>query len=329
MKTIDRLRSATQRTTIITRDSTDLYGPRLIIDETVPLCVRAFPFSAIATMAASGVLATPSAYLLAGMWPACGGAAVYVGETGNLGRRLQEHAADEGKAFAAEVFAIVSPTGRLSKDDCVHFQKPLSELVEEGGVARLVKGTNPCKANVSPERAAELNRMLAQALPLLVDAGCRYLVPEPQPVAGAITPVALTSAPVAAPPFEDDDGDDEGGPMEIGVTTVPIGAEEQELAYGDLWARGYKHEDGFVVAAGSEMRKVANPSANELTVDRRTKLIEQGAVVPIDGMDDRYRLRCAVKFPTLPIAAKVLTGAHVGSEKWRPLNAAAPVIVAA
>jgi hypothetical protein len=327
MKTIDRLRSATQRTTIITRDSTDPYGPRLIIDETIPLCVRAFPFSAIATMVASGVLATPSAYLLAGTSPAYGGAAVYVGETGNLGRRLQEHAGDEAKAFATEVFAIISPTDRLGRDGGHHFQKRMSDLAVEAGVARLVKGTNACKANVSPERACEFDRMLVQTLPLLIDAGCHYLTPGPQLVTSTIVPAASAPAVVPVAASDDDDGDD-GGPMEIGVTTVPIGAEEQELAYGDLWARGYEHQGRFVVAAGSEMRKVTNPSADQHTVDRRNELISSGALVPINGLDDRYRLKEAVTFPTLPIAAKVLTGAHVGSEKWRPLPAAVPVIIA-
>ncbi len=328
MKTFDHLLSATQHTTIITRDGTDLYGPRLIINDTIPLCVRVFPFAGVAKMAASGVLDTAGAYMLAGTSPAYGGAAVYPGETGNLGRRLTDHADNETKSFAAEVFAIVSRTGNLNKDDVIHLQNRLMDLVEEAGVARLVKGANPGKAKVTPSRAAELDRMLGQTLPLFVDAGCRFLMPGPQPVAGAL--VEVVSPAVAAPAATGEDEDlDEGGEMEIGVTTVPIDAEEQELAYGDLWARAYQYKERFVVAAGSEMRKYTNPSANSHTVERRNRLIGTGTAVAIDGMDDRYRLQAAVAFPSKAIAAKVLAGAHVGSEKWRPLHAAAPVIIAA
>lgn len=237
---------------------------------------------------------------------------------------MQEHAGDETKSFAAEVFVLTSVEGRIDKDDSVHLQKRLSTLVEEAAVARLIKGTNPCKASITPERAATLDRMLADALPLFIDAGCRYLARDPQAAARSAATVPSPST----VPLTTSEDDDEGGPMEIGVTTVPFDVEEMELAYGDLWARGYEHQDRFVVAAGSEMRKVTNPSANSHTVDRRQDLIDKGAAVPIEGMDDRYRLQRAVAFPSRAIAAKVLAGAHVGSDKWRPLRAAAPVIVA-
>lgn len=102
-------------------------------------------------------------------------------------------------------------------------------MVEEAGVARLVKGVNPCRANVTQQRAAELDRMLADALPLLFDAGCRCLTPASRPaLAGG--PLTTAAAPSLSPAIEidADDGDDDGGPMEIGVSTVPTGAEEQD-----------------------------------------------------------------------------------------------------
>jgi hypothetical protein len=122
---------------------------------------------------------------------------------------------------------------------------------------------------------------------------------------------------------------DGGGPVEIGVSTTPIGVEEQELAYGNIWARGYEHQGRFVVAAGSEMRRLANASANAPTTGRRERLIAAGAAAEVDGLDDRYRLRVAVAFPSKAIAAKVLSGAHLGSDKWRPLRAPQPFIIAA
>jgi len=327
MTTFERLLNSRQHTTSISRDGTDIYGPRLVSSDAVVLAVHTFPFSAVATVTAGGALALPAAYLLVG--GDASGNAAYVGETGNLGRRMQEHAADDSKAFAAEVFAITSSKQRTDKNDLAHWQQRLSDLVEEAGVARLIKGVNPCRANVTPQRAAELDRMLADALPLVFDAGCRCLLPAPLTPCGAAAGGTLATAPAVTPAVaaEDDDGDD-GGPLEIGVTTVPIGAEEQELVYADLWARGYEHQGRFVVAAGSEMRKEANPSANALTIERRNELIEKGAAVLIEDRDDRYRLERPVGFPSLSIAGKVLTGAHGGSEKWRPLRTAAPVIIA-
>ena len=117
--------------------------------------------------------------------------------------------------------------------------------------------------------------------------------------------------------------------MEIGVTVVPIGVEEQELSFGNLWARGYQYgDDRFIVAAGSEMRAEANRSANQHTRDRRERLLKAGAAKAVEGTDDRYRLAVAVAFPSRAIAAKVLAGAHVGSEKWRPLGVERPCLIA-
>jgi hypothetical protein len=136
-----------------------------------------------------------------------------------------------------------------------------------------------------------------------------------------------TAAPPLAPEAEIATEPDDDGPMEIGVTTVPVGVEELALSFCDLWARGYEHQGRFVVAAGSEMRMVVNPSANEHTVTRRKRLIETGTATEVDGLADRFRLQVAVAFPSRAIAAKVLCGAHVGSEKWRPL-CARPYVIA-
>ena len=321
--------AATRRTTIIMRDSAEPFGPRLVTDDATALTVRAFRFADIAAITAGGMLATAGAYLLSGP------TGVYVGESGNIGRRLQEHALDSSKSFAVEVFAVAGSEHRLDKSASIYLQKKLSDIVETVGAAPLIKGANACAIDLPAHRTASLDRMLADSLPLLFDAGCRCLASVPQ-ASTATTDQAechdgAAPAAVAANGADDnhvDDGDD-GGPMLIGVTTVPLGVEELELTYGDLWARGYEHQGRFVVAAGSEMRTTPNPSANEHTLARRQRLAATKAVLPVEGMDDRQRLQMAVAFPSRAIAAKVLSGAHLGSDKWRPLRASKPFIIAA
>lgn len=324
-------------TTTISRDGVGLNGPRLITDDASTLCVTALPFADIAMAVAGGSFDTPGAYILSGASPADGMPAAYVGESGRLGRRLQEHAADADKAFATEVFALYDADGhRLDKNDAVHLQRRLIELVEQASVARLINSTSACAAKISQGRAATVDKMLADALPLMFDAGCRLLSPAlvPPMVTATAKVEAVVSAVKDAPPLTapersaDESGEDEDdrGPMEIGVSTTPIGVEELELAYSDLWARGYDYKDRFVVAAGSEMRLMTNDSANELTKARRDRLIEADAFDECGSNRDRRRLRIAVAFPSRAIAAKVLCGAHVASDKWRPLNAARPLM---
>jgi hypothetical protein len=142
-------------------------------------------------------------------------------------------------------------------------------------------------------------------------------VKEPSPMGRPPQPEAV---------MLDEEADD--GPMEVGVTTTPVGVLELTLTYFNLWARGYEHQGRFVVAAGSEMRRVANASANAHTISRRQRLIELGTATPVDDMDDRLRLQVAVAFPSKAIAAKVICGAHVASDKWRPLGAERACVIA-
>jgi hypothetical protein len=307
----------------ILRDGEGLDGRRLITDDAATLCAQAFPVAAIAAAAAGGRLAVPAVYLLAdGVQQQA-----YVGETSNLGRRLQEHALDPSKAFAAEVFALIGRDRDVDRLAVMHFQKRLMETVEEAGRAQLTNCAAACTADLPLARQASLDRMFGDGLRLLVDAGCRLLIPRPK---GATQPgpVAANDDPPAAatPPATDEEGDE--GPMQIGVTVVPLGVEELMLAFANLWARGYDHHDSFVVAAGSEMRRITNPSVTPQTVARRQRLIATGTAMPVDGLDDRLRLQVAVAFPSRAIAAKVLCGAHVGSEKWRPLRAECPIFMA-
>jgi hypothetical protein len=323
--------AALRSASTILRDGEGLGGHRLVTDDAATLCVQAFPFAAAAVAASGSALAVPAAYLLVDSAQQ----QVYVGETNHLGRRLQEHALHPAKSFAVEVFALRGRDRGLEKPAVVHFQKRLSERIEIAGRARLVNVVAACAADLTLQRQVSLDRMFEDGLRLLLDAGCRCLWPrleasaqgrniaanddpEPRPPRGAETAVETAAG--------DEEGDE--GPMQIGVTVVPLGVEEQMLWFGNLWARGYDHEGTFVVAAGSEMRRFTNPSANAHTVARRQRLIDTGTAITVDGLEDRLRLQVAVAFPSRAIAAKVLTGAHVGSEKWRALQAECPCVIA-
>jgi len=134
----------------------------------------------------------------------------------------------------------------------------------------------------------------------------------------------------AQPPLEADAiGPEDTGPMQIGVVATPPIGSELELAYGDLWARGFPTPEGFVVMAGSEVRSAVNPSAPQIVETRRDELIAAQALIAIPGLSDRQRLCVAVRFASAAIAAKVVTGAHVDSSKWQPPRDPRPILIAA
>jgi predicted GIY-YIG superfamily endonuclease len=69
--------------------------------------------------------------------------AAYVGESGNLGKRLQAHALDPSKSFATEVYVLAGFERRLDKEAAVHMQMRLRDLIKKAGVARLIGAPAP------------------------------------------------------------------------------------------------------------------------------------------------------------------------------------------
>jgi len=153
-------------------------------------------------------------------------------------------------------------------------------------------------------------RMLEDAKRLLFDAGVTAFEPAP----GGLPQV---DAPALSPETADDA---DSGPMEIDVHLPPGGA-AFELRYDEtIWAHGYPANDRFVVAAGSDFRIATNPSASPVTRVRRAALFEAGVLTPIPGAVDRMRITVDIAFPSMATAAKSVTGAHVDSSKWRPVD---------
>jgi hypothetical protein len=299
---------------VIHRPFGGVYGYRRISDRATRLVVHAFPMSELPKVAAAGLLSTTGAYAMND------GKVAYVGESRRPSRRLSEHAADSAKGFAREVFVV----GGCDKLLAVDLQYRLTRCAVDAGVVTVWKGTNPPEPDLTDDERATHDRIAADALRLLHDAGCRIFHPvvEPEAPAQAKAP-AQAEVPADEPP---DPADCE--PMAIGVAAVPVGAAEVELRYGGLWARGYWADDRFIVSPGSEIRQATNDSVEPLIRSRRAELFAAGVLAPIPGLRDRRRLTVAISFRSTSIAAKVLAGAH-SAGRWVPRDPSqSPVLLA-
>ncbi len=301
--------------TLIHRRGADVTGARKAIDELTGLAVTAFPMAMVRDIVLAQAMMT-AAYVLAGP------GRVYIGESTRIGRRLYDHSGDENKAFAREAFVITKfGLAPLDKMAALYLQAHLTRAAEDAGLVTVQKGTGAQAVDLPLRHAAPYFQMARIAERLLFDAGCtafhggsdRRLIAEPQDVA--------EPAPVP-------DNEDDAAPIEIGVTATPGGAAEYQLAYVDLWARGYAADAGFVVTAGSEVRSEVNQSVNPILHKRRDELAEAGVLAEIPGLRDRQRLTVSVWFPSPAIAAKVITGAHVASSKWAPVVDPRPFVLA-
>ena len=263
------------------------------------------------TMREVPIAAVPACYLLVDHNN------VYIGETVDIKRRLSEHARDSSKNFAREAY-VITAANRMSElwsdsTTAEFLQSELTELAEQAAFVEIVKGVNPRVAGLSKDRRAVLDSLVGHCQRLLFDAGCR---------------VFRSNAPTQRRAAADAEmlGSDPAGPMRIGVNATPVPGSEVELAYGDLWVRGFPHEGRFVVMAGSEVRSSINESAWDWVKNDRIQLKAAGSLLPIAGLEDRERLSVAIEFGSASSAAKLVTGSRDGA-KWVPLRSQPPLTI--
>lgn len=284
--------------TVIHRPFGGIQSYRRISDGAARAVVHAFSMSDLPrVVAAAGLLHTPGAYAMTD------GEIAYFGESKKPARRLSEHASDPAKSFARDVFVVSGCEGApFDKLIIADFQFRLNRCAVETGVVTVWKGSPPPEPDLTDAERATHDRIFADALRLLHDAGCR-----------------LFHRAGNAGPTEDVTPEDtaDAEPMGIDVSAVPSGSQEFELRYGGLWARGYRAAGRFVVIAGSEVRLATNGSVDPLTRTRRAELFAASVLAPVPGVDDRRRLTVAIAFPSTSIAAKTLAGAH-SAGRWVP-----------
>jgi hypothetical protein len=306
-------------TSFVHRPAGGIADVREVFDEASRIAVTAFPMTMLKSIAWTTAAVT-ACYILADH------ERVYIGESGNVWRRLSEHAADPSKSFAREVYVICGGgNASFDKTAALYLQLCLTRAAEQADLVQVQKGASATLLDLPAWRCAPLDRIVEDGKRVLYDAGCRAFdssCASQRPVRKtALDPIALMEA--------DADGTDDSGQMEIGVVATPCGAAEFQLAYGDLWARGYAANDGFVVMAGSEVRTLVNASVNPILHIRRGALEEASVLADIPGLLERKRLLVSVWFPSMAIAAKVLTGAHVASSKWAAVPDARPFVLSA
>jgi hypothetical protein len=237
----------------------------------------------------------------------------YVGETKNGFSRVTHHLDDPEKTFAREAFVVAGyPDPWLDKLPALYLQRRLWEIAKSANAVTVTNTRDPQIPAVPEEKRGELERIVVDARLLLFDAGCRVL------------DSSFDSQNLVQPAADVDNdpiGPDDANPMQIDVHADPAIGGELELNYTGIYARGYPHADGgFVVMPGSEVRNVVNLSAHKIITDRRNELKDKQALFAIPGVADRLRLLAAVWFPSAAIAAKVVTGAHIGSRVWQPVR---------
>jgi hypothetical protein len=300
-------------TTVIQRTENGVAGMRVLSEPFTTLAVYTFPFSAIAQAARLDALQQkPGTYLLC----STRAAKAYVGETGNLADRLRAHTADPTKQFATEVFIIASKDESIQKIHAEFGQRYLYDAAEKAGLVTLVNDKRPHWVDLQSHEVGEFARKLSDVQRPLFDGGCRVFH-DSDPAMPSSAAAVETEETIHHAPAQEEDDDCEM--VMTGLTTVPLGVEESDLKYFDLWARGYTYKGRFIVAAGSEVFNDISPRVITGIVKKRNTLEARGLLAPIAGVSDRMRLMAPLDLCSKDNAANFCSGAMIDSSSWRPL----------
>lgn len=291
--------------------SGELDGPRIVSSRTSPLRVFAANWTEISALTTEIIPPNPGFYFLTR--PLLSGTArlaVRPGEALDVRRRLCEHAMDPSKASFVEAYSVVAMDDRLSKSDIRYLEARAHEIVASAPGCILEVEKVPAVASCPPHERDVLETLLAQARSMLHAAGCRALDAPNLFLPGSVQP--------------------EEGVIEVHADLAGDVEDEHELSYDGIWSRGYPTtEGGFIVRAGSDIRRRENGALLPAISNRRRMLEAKGVLGSIPGVTDRWRLLSNVHCSSALLAAKVCTGAHVSNKHiWQRIAPASRIVLA-
>jgi hypothetical protein len=223
----------------------------------------------------------------------------YFGLSGNGDRRLADQIRDRPEY---DCVALVTSRDKRVAATYAKFVEAFSVKFADDNKIRIANGARPKLPSLSELERIDYEQLFWQGQRGLYDLNSFVLYPSPP----------ATDRPGTVAPI--DAGAGNGG------LHIPDDAEAFELNINGVVARAIRvDEQHFYVLPGSEYRLRANKSLHRQIVARRRKIENDGILATIPGDDSRMRLLSLVNLGAPAKAAKVLTGSHLLSDKWKPV----------
>lgn len=105
--------------------------------------------------------------------------------------------------------------------------------------------------------------------------------------------------------------------IEPEAMTIPADAKCKRLNCRELRAEGYQIGDRFHVLQGADYCYASKSGLSSHNQLRRQAIEAMDVLEPLPGATDHARLRVGLDCKSAAIAAKILTGEHIGSHAWR------------
>jgi hypothetical protein len=230
---------------------------------------------------------------------------IYTGhgrDSRNIGDRI-----DETARQTSQVYVIFSGDPR--------FDKPTASYVEARVIDIAACLAIPLANGIRPfgldglNLSADLEQLVADALVLLAVAGFRRFEESQQTECGRPVRVAATG-----------DLDDVLVIEPEAAKTISAGAVLQRLVCRDLQAAGCAIDDRFLVLPDADYSYETKSGLSEHNRQRRQAIEEMGILEPLPDATDRARLRVGLNCKSAAIAAKVISGEHLGTRAWQAIS---------
>jgi len=228
----------------------------------------------------------------------------YIGQTGNVGKRLTQHASS--KEFWSRALVAVSLTNSWTSTHVGYMEWMSIKAAKEAGKYDLHNRDNASNPHTLAPLEADCNEYLETISVLLTTLGHPVLEKTNERMMH-IVPEQSTK----------ESGDTETpAVIDSPSPIVPVGTEVLTFTGASCNAKGYATKDGgIVILAGSTGRATTQASATPGTLKRRSELIANGSA-EMQGEDLVFLADC--HFGSVSNAASVLAGMSVnGRTAWK------------
>jgi len=227
------------------------------------------------------------------------GSVVYVGH-GNDDRHFGERLS-RAIRNRSHIYVLYASDPRFDKPAAAYLEARFIDRLHEIGVP-LENQNRPFGSGLAIDTGME--QLLRQAEALLGLAGFRPLKAVGNDSRRSIRSLSTTRLAEGVEPIESDE-----------MPSRPPNSNVYRLDFQGMHAEGFFMGKSFYVEPGAEYALELRRGMSRHN-KRRRKAIEK-YLQPIPEIDDRKRLRVGLKCATMPIAAKILTGMHIGTKAWK------------
>lgn len=229
---------------------------------------------------------------------------LYVGQTGDLKRRLNQH---DDKDFWTRAFVMLSTNNSMTQTHALYMEHKAISTATEVGRYELKNGNNGNKPHTPDPLKADCEELFHTLDVLLSTLG--------QPVFESISIISISNSPTRpiSTPIET-------APQSKASSLQTVVSDNDPVLFHckvkSTNAQGYYDDDGFVVLAGSLIRRSHTPSLGQWAINKREEMIGKGKLVTYN--EDSYKLVEDFLFKTPSGAAQIVTGRPTnGWVEWK------------